>query len=121
MGWFRKIFGLVQNNPNFSRGPAEKNLLKFLINDIQRQIKALENLRKTLNKKEDKLRNKFDEANEDDKRKLAAYEDEIKNLDECLAIFRKKLRLTEAKFEKIILTTSRSPERAIKKDGDLQK
>jgi len=117
LGWYRKIIGLVRINPPSAKGQAEITLLKFLINDIQRQIKAIESRRKSLVKQKDKLQGKFHKINEDDKRKAAAYEDEKKDLDEFLAIFRKKLELTKARFDKIISFASGTPETAVKEDG----
>lgn len=117
MGWYRKIIGLVRINSTTSKGQAEITLLKFLINDIQRQIKAIESRRRSLSKQKDKLQGKFHKMNEDDKRKVAVYEDEKKDLDECLTIFRKKLELTTARFDKIISLASGTPEPAVKNDG----
>lgn len=117
MGWYQKIIGLVRINPASSKGQAEITLLKFLMNDIQRQIKALENQRKYLAKQKGKLQGKFHKMNEDDKRKVAVYEDEKKDLDECLTIFRKKLELTKARFNEIMLLASGTPEPAVKKGG----
>lgn len=120
MGWFRKIIDFVRINPTSPKGPAEITLLKFLINDIKRQIKAIENKRNTIVKQEDKLRSKYNDTNEDNNQKLAVFEDDKRNLDECLTIFRKKLDLTENRYNKTISVNADSPEPVVKKNGDLK-
>ena len=96
MGWLRKIVDLTRTAPDLSDNSREFVLLKNLFKGVKQQIKIICEQQKYLAKRQNKFRQKFDEANEDDCRKLAKYDEENKNLEMHLDILGKKLNLIES-------------------------
>jgi predicted phage tail protein len=120
LGWLRKIVELARTTPDISNNIEELTLLKKLVKDIQQQIKVIDGQRKYLTKQQNKFRQKLDNENEDDHRKLTEYEEENKNLNEHLSILEKKLKLIETRLLGVASHTAGPPGSGAKEGGDLK-
>ena len=101
MEWLSKFSSLIRAGLSADDQPGEQIFLKSLIKDIRCRVKTIENQRRRLVKKEDKLRARA--GGEDDiTQKLAVYQKENKYLDEYVSILRLKLTLTETKLDEVV-------------------
>lgn len=120
MGWLRKIIEIARTTPDIAGNSSELTLLKRLVEDIKQQIKIIGGERKYLTKKQKKLRQKFDNENEEDIDKLTGYEEENKNLNEHLMILGKKLEIIEARLLGVAKHAAGPPGPRAKDGGDLK-
>ncbi len=98
MGWLKKIIRLARSVPDLSDSATEFTLLQTLVKGIKEQIKIVDSQYKYLTKQQNKFRQKADEGNDDDSRKLAEYQEENKDLQQSRDILEKKLKLIEARL-----------------------
>jgi seryl-tRNA synthetase len=116
LGLWRKISSIIRTN----RSSYEETLTRSLIKDIRWRIKTVERQQKSLSNREDKLRNKLGNEDEDDCKILTEYEEENKNLGEHLGILKKKLEIAKAELEGIVSHITNAPDSDIKKESDLK-
>ncbi len=120
MGWLRKIVEIARTTPDVSNNTEEMTLLKKLVSDIQLQIKAIDGHRKYLTKKQNKLRRKLDNENEEDIGKLNEYEEEKKNLNEHWSILEKKLEIIETRLLGLASNNAGPPGSGTREGGEIK-
>ena len=97
MGWIEALSDIFNN----TQDSPEKVLVKSLIRDIELDIRNVEGKHNVNNKKEAKLRKKYDRNDDGDHKFLVACESESKKMVEHMDILKRKLTLAKARLEEI--------------------